>query len=69
MEKQIERQEIYNGKVIHVVKDEVELDDGTRTLREVVIHNGGVCIALRNGEYREGGRSHSRRCQACYHYL
>ena len=51
MEKQIERQEIYNGKVIHVVKDEVELDDGTRTLREVVIHNGGVCIALRNGEY------------------
>ena len=26
MEKQISREEIYNGKVIHVVKDEVELD-------------------------------------------
>ena len=52
MEKQISREEIYNGKVIHVVKDEVELDDGTRSLREVVLHNGGVCIALnKNGYY------------------
>ena len=51
MEKQIEREEIYNGKVIHVVKDEVELDDGTRSYREVVLHNGGVCIGLRNGDH------------------
>ena len=42
MEKQISREEIYNGKVIHVVKDEVELDDGTRSIREVVLHNGGA---------------------------
>ncbi|MBQ6126368.1 MAG: NUDIX hydrolase [Erysipelotrichaceae bacterium] len=50
MEKQINREEIYNGKVIHVVRDEVELDDGNRAYREVVLHNGGVCIALRNGD-------------------
>lgn len=51
MEKQIKREEIYSGKVIHVVKDEVVLDDGTTTIREVVLHNGGVCIALRNEGY------------------
>lgn len=47
MEKQVNRQEIYNGKVIHVVKDDVTLDDGTSTIREVVLHNGGVCIGLK----------------------
>lgn len=50
MEKQISRQEIYKGKVIHVVKDEVELDDGSKTIREVVLHNGGVCIGLKHGD-------------------
>lgn len=49
MEKQLNRQEIYNGKVIHVVKDEVVLEDGTNTIREIVLHNGGVCIGLRDG--------------------
>ena len=47
MEKKVSREEIYDGKVIHVVKDVVELDDGTRTIREVVLHNGGACIALK----------------------
>lgn len=51
MEKQVKRDEIYQGKVIHVVKDEVVLDDGTKTIREVVLHNGGVCIALKNDGY------------------
>ena len=52
MEKQIRREEIYNGKVIHVVKDDVVLDDGTTSVREVVLHNGGVCIALKkDGKY------------------
>ncbi|MDO4940383.1 MAG: NUDIX hydrolase [Erysipelotrichaceae bacterium] len=50
MEKQINRQEIYKGKVIHVVKDEVELDDGSKTIREVVLHNGGVCIGLKHDD-------------------
>ena len=51
MEKQLKRQEIYTGKVIHVVKDEVVLDDGTSTIREVVLHNGGVCIGLKDNGY------------------
>lgn len=51
MEKQVKREEIYSGKVIHVVKDEVVLDDGTKTIREVVLHNGGVCIALKDCDY------------------
>ena len=51
MEKQIKRQQIYKGHVIDVVKDEVELDDGTRSYREVVLHNGGACIALKDGDY------------------
>lgn len=52
MEKLLKREEIYAGKVIHVVKDEVELDDQTRSMREVVIHNGGVCIALKDEDGR-----------------
>ncbi len=48
MEKQIKRNDIYNGKIIHVVCDDVVLDDGTTSKREVVYHNGGVCIALKD---------------------
>lgn len=45
------RQDLYDGKVIHVVKDEVVLDDGTKTIREIVMHNGGVCIALKDDNH------------------
>ena len=48
MEKQLKREEIYNGKVIHVVKDLVEVDNGNTSIREVVLHNGGACIALKH---------------------
>ncbi len=51
MEKQEKRLEIYDGKVIHVVKDDVSLDDGTKAIREVVLHNGGVCIGLKDNDY------------------
>lgn len=51
MEKLVRRQEIFNGKVIRVVHDEVELADGTISYREVVYHNGGVCVALKNGDH------------------
>lgn len=51
MEKQLNRKEIYDGKVIHVYKDEVVLDDGTTSIRELVLHNGGVCIALNDNGY------------------
>ena len=51
MEKQLNREKIYDGKIIRVYKDSVELDDGSSTFREVVEHNGGVCIALEKDGY------------------
>ena len=50
MEKQIKRDDIYKGKVIHVVKDEVLCDNGNTSIREVVLHNGGACIALKKDD-------------------
>lgn len=48
MEKLTKRNEVYNGKIIHVVCDDVVLDDGSTSKREVVYHNGGACIALKD---------------------
>lgn len=48
MEKKARREEIYQGKVIHVVRDDVLLDDGKMAIREVVKHKGGVCVALKD---------------------
>lgn len=40
----------YDGKVVRVIKDDIETSDGHKSFREVVIHNGGVVIvALTNG--------------------
>lgn len=50
MEKKLKREEIYNGKVIRVVKDDVELDDKKTSVREVVIHRGGACVALKDDD-------------------
>ncbi|RST98194.1 ADP-ribose pyrophosphatase [Vagococcus vulneris] len=43
-EKTITRQEIYNGKVIQVVVDDVSLPNGQRAKRELVFHQGAVGI-------------------------
>jgi ADP-ribose pyrophosphatase len=37
--------EIYTGKVIKVIKDQVELSNGLKKTREVVKHPGGVVVA------------------------
>lgn len=50
MEKFVNRKEIYQGKVVHVVCDDVSLDDGRMAKREVVMHNGGACIALQDDD-------------------
>ena len=50
MEKLVKRKEIFDGKVIHVVLDEVSLDDGKITNREVAMHRGGVCIGLKHND-------------------
>ncbi|MBR2279674.1 MAG: NUDIX hydrolase [Ruminococcus sp.] len=44
-EKTLNSKTIYNGKILHVILDEVELPDGNKASREVVQHQGGVCVA------------------------
>ena len=43
-EKTLNSQEIYNGKVVKVYKDDVEISNGQKTFREIVRHSGGVVI-------------------------
>jgi len=44
IEKQIKREEIYDGVVLHVVKDTIELPNGKESLREFCLHVGAVCV-------------------------
>ena len=44
-EKTLESETIFEGKVIRVVHDKVELENGSTAMREVVEHPGGVCVA------------------------
>lgn len=48
MERKLHSETIYDGRVLKLIRDDVELDDGTKSMREVVIHHGGACIALKN---------------------
>lgn len=43
-EKTISRKEIFNGHIIDVVLDDVQLPDGGTAKRELVFHPGGVAI-------------------------
>lgn len=43
-EKQISSKEIFNGRVLHVCEDKVELPDGKESVREIVHHKGAVCV-------------------------
>lgn len=45
MEKTIESRSIYNGKMINLRVDSVELPNGNTANREIVEHPGAVCIA------------------------
>lgn len=51
-EKTLEKNYVYEGKIINVCRDTVELPNGKTSIREKVEHNGGVCIApiTANGE-------------------
>ena len=40
-EKTLDSKKIFDGRVLHIVLDEVELPDGKRSKREVVNHPGG----------------------------
>ncbi|MCL2698308.1 MAG: NUDIX hydrolase [Oscillospiraceae bacterium] len=43
-EKTLSSETIFEGRVVHLVRDEVELENGKITTREVVKHPGGVCV-------------------------
>lgn len=43
-EKQLSREMKFDGRVVKLYVDQVELDNGTRTFREVIEHPGGVCV-------------------------
>lgn len=43
-EKTLNSQTVYDGKIIKVLKDDVEISDGHKSFREVVRHSGGVVI-------------------------
>ena len=47
-EKKISGIDIYNGKVIHVVKDNVLCPNGNESIREIVKHNGGAAVLCIN---------------------
>ena len=50
-EKTLDSKVVYDGKVITVVKDDVEIFGGHKSFREVVLHNGGVVIvAMKNAD-------------------
>ncbi len=44
-EKTLSEKTIFEGRIITVHVDEIELPNGKRSKREVVEHNGGVCVA------------------------
>lgn len=43
-EKQISREEIFDGAVLHVVKDKILLPDGNTSFREFCLHKGAVAV-------------------------
>ena len=43
-EKQIEREEIFEGHIVHLVRDRVLLPNGREATREVCIHGGAVAV-------------------------
>ncbi|MEF2918995.1 MAG: NUDIX hydrolase [Acutalibacteraceae bacterium] len=47
-EKTLSSENIFNGRVINVTLDKIELPNGRQSTREVVNHPGGVCIACIN---------------------
>ena len=44
IEKEKHSELIFDGKVLHLYRDEVALPDGSESIREYCNHNGGVCV-------------------------
>ncbi|MBQ8496274.1 MAG: NUDIX hydrolase [Clostridia bacterium] len=41
---QVGREEIFDGVIVHLVRDTVIIPNGSRATREVCLHHGAVCI-------------------------
>lgn len=44
-EKTVKSKTVYDGTVLHILVDDVELPDKRTAKREIVVHQGGVCVA------------------------
>lgn len=51
-EETLKRQDIFKGRIFTVHVDDIRLPDGGESKREVVDHNGGVCVAAFDEENR-----------------
>ncbi len=49
-EKTLTSEQKFDGKIVKLYVDTVELEDGKRTFREVIKHPGGVCVLPLDGE-------------------
>ncbi|MCD8095662.1 MAG: NUDIX hydrolase [Ruminococcus sp.] len=49
-EKTLSSEQLFDGRVVKLFKDEVELDNGHRTIRELIKHPGGVCVLALDDE-------------------
>ncbi len=43
-EVQVGREEIFDGAIVHLVRDTVVIPNGSRATREVCLHHGAVCV-------------------------
>ena len=44
IEKQLSSEEIFDGTVLHVFRDEISLPNGNTSVRELIRHVGAVCV-------------------------
>lgn len=51
-EKTLSSKSIFDGRILHITLDEIELPDGKKSKREVVNHPGGVTVAALDEENR-----------------
>ena len=49
-EKTLSSKTVFDGRILHITVDDIELPGGTKSKREVVNHPGGVVIAALDGE-------------------
>ncbi len=49
-EKTINSEIKFEGRIVKVIIDDIELPDGSKSKREVVLHGGGVCVLVLDDE-------------------